>query len=78
MKAIVQDVYGDDATAVLEQRDIGRPVPSDDQVLIRVRAAGVDPGLWHLMTGRPYLFRLIAGMRRPRQRVQGSDVAGVV
>jgi NADPH:quinone reductase-like Zn-dependent oxidoreductase len=49
MKAIVQDVYG--SVEVLELRDVEAPVPGDDDVLIRVRAAGVDQGVWHLMTG---------------------------
>ena len=50
MKAVVQDRYG--GADVLAVRDIEAPVPGDDEVLIRVRAAGVDPGVWHLMTGR--------------------------
>ena len=56
MKAIVQDVYG--SADVLELRDIARPEPGAREVLIRVRAAGVDQGVWHLMTGLPYLVRL--------------------
>ncbi|HEY3084213.1 MAG TPA: NAD(P)-dependent alcohol dehydrogenase [Candidatus Dormibacteraeota bacterium] len=77
MKAIVQDEYG--SAGVLELRDIDKPEPRDGEVLIRVRAAGVDPGVWHLMTGRPYLVRAMGfGLRAPKVRVRGRDVAGVV
>ena len=76
MKAVVQDRYGD--ADVLAVRDIPEPVPAEDEVLIRVRSAGVDPGAWHLMTGRPYLVRLGFGLRRPKVRVRGRDVAGIV
>jgi NADPH:quinone reductase-like Zn-dependent oxidoreductase len=77
MKAIVQDTYG--AADVLELREIDQPVPTDDEVLVRVRAAGVDAGVWHLMTGLPYLVRLFGfGLRSPKTRVRGRDVAGRV
>lgn len=76
MKAIVQDRYG--PADVLHLRDIDRPVTGDDDVLVRVHAAGVDPGVWHLMTGLPYPVRLGFGLRRPRSRVPGMDLAGVV
>jgi NADPH:quinone reductase-like Zn-dependent oxidoreductase len=77
MKAIVQDRYG--SVDVLELRDVEEPQPGDDEVLIRVHAAGVDPGVWHLMTGLPYLVRVMGfGFRRPKIRVRGTDVAGTV
>lgn len=76
MKAIVQDTYG--STDVLRLDDIDVPEPGAGEVLVRVRAAGVDRGVWHLMTGEPYLARLAFGLRRPRNRVPGMDVAGVV
>jgi NADPH:quinone reductase-like Zn-dependent oxidoreductase len=77
MKAIVQDRYG--STDVLQYRDIPRPVPGDGEVLVRVHAAGLDRGVWHLMTGLPYLIRLLGfGLRRPKVRVRGMDVAGRV
>ncbi|MEV6814766.1 NAD(P)-dependent alcohol dehydrogenase [Micromonospora sp. NPDC051296] len=76
MKAIVQDNYG--PAAALDLRDIDRPAIGDDEVLVQVRAAGVDPGVWIFMTGRPYLVRLAAGLRRPRVAVRGRDLAGVV
>lgn len=76
MKAMVQDSYG--PAEVLELRDIDRPVPKPDEVLVRVRAAGVDQGTWHQVTGLPLLGRLAFGVRRPRQPVPGLDMAGVV
>jgi NADPH:quinone reductase-like Zn-dependent oxidoreductase len=77
MKAIVQDVYG--PADVLELRDIDKPVAGDDDVLIRVRAAGVDPSVWHLMTGLPYPIRIMGfGLRTPKLRVRGWDVSGSV
>ncbi|GAA2848097.1 NAD(P)-dependent alcohol dehydrogenase [Streptosporangium fragile] len=76
MKAIVQDRYG--PADVLELRDIDPPAVGDDDVLVRVRAAGVDAGVVHLVTGLPYLLRLGFGLRAPRSRVRGMDVAGLV
>jgi NADPH:quinone reductase-like Zn-dependent oxidoreductase len=77
MKAIVQDVYG--SADVLRLRDIDTPEIRDDQVLVRVRAAGVERGVWHLMTGMPYVMRVIGfGFRRPKNPVRGREVAGVV
>lgn len=67
-------------TDVLEVRDIDRPQIAADEVLLRVRAAGVDRGVWHLMTGLPYPVRLAGyGIRRPKKNAAlGFDVAGVV
>jgi NADPH:quinone reductase-like Zn-dependent oxidoreductase len=76
MKAIVQDTYG--SADVLQYRDIDEPTAGEGRVLVRVRAAGVDPGVWHLMVGRPYLVRPVFGIRRPRERVRGWAVAGEV
>ena len=77
MKAIVQDRYG--SPDVLELRDVHEPAVGDDDVLVRVRAAGVDPGVWHLMTGLPYLVRVMGyGLRRPKVGIRGRDVAGRV
>jgi NADPH:quinone reductase-like Zn-dependent oxidoreductase len=77
MKAIVQEEYG--SPDVLELRDIDKPVVGDDDLLLRVHAAGLDPGVWHLMTGLPYLVRLMGfGLRRPKVRIRGRDVAGRV
>jgi NADPH:quinone reductase-like Zn-dependent oxidoreductase len=79
MKAIVQDTYG--STEVLKLADIGKPVPKDNEVLMRVHAAGLHRGDWHVMTGLPYLIRIVVpalGLRRPKVPVRGMDVAGRV
>src|SRR5262245_53361883 len=76
MKAIVQDRYGDHG--VLRLRDIDAPVPKEDEVLVRVRAASVNPADWHGMTGTPYFARAALGLLRPTQTTQGGDYAGVV
>ncbi len=77
MKAIVADTYG--SVDVLELRDIDASPIADDEVLIEVRAAGVDRGVWHLMTGLPYPIRLAGyGLRTPKNPVLGMDVSGVV
>ncbi|MET9596202.1 NAD(P)-dependent alcohol dehydrogenase [Streptomyces sp. NPDC006459] len=76
MKAMVQDSYG--PPAVLRLEEVERPTPGRGEVLVRVRAAGVDQGVWHLMAGMPYAVRAVSGLRRPRNRVRGMDVAGVV
>jgi NADPH:quinone reductase-like Zn-dependent oxidoreductase len=77
MKAIVQDKYG--SADVLELREIDKPVVKGDEVLVRVHAAGVDPGVWHLMTGMPYLIRVMGyGLRAPKDHVRGRAVAGRV
>ncbi|MFI8092151.1 NAD(P)-dependent alcohol dehydrogenase [Streptomyces sp. NPDC086080] len=76
MKAIVQDAYGSEG--LLSLRDIGVPVPGDDEVLVEMRAAGVGPEVWHTMTGKPYVARIALGLRRPKNPVRGWDGAGRV
>lgn len=77
MKAIVQDTYG--SAEVLRFRDIDQPTAGNGEVLIRVHAAGISRGTLHLMTGQPYLMRLVGfGLRRPKNPVPGQDVAGTV
>jgi NADPH:quinone reductase-like Zn-dependent oxidoreductase len=77
MKAIVHETYGN--AEVLELRDIPKPEVGDDDVLVRVHAAGVDAGVWHLMTGLPYAVRLAGyGIRAPKHPVRGMDLAGRV
>ncbi|ANZ35823.1 NADPH:quinone reductase [Lentzea guizhouensis] len=74
MKAVVQRRYG---SAVLGDLDV--PVPGQGEVLLEVRAAGVDMGTWHLLSGKPYLLRVIGfGFRGPKSPVPGRDVSGVV
>jgi NADPH:quinone reductase-like Zn-dependent oxidoreductase len=77
MKAIVQDRYG--SAEELHLVDIEPPVAGRGEVLVEVRAAGLDRGVWHLMAGLPYLIRILGfGFRGPRQRTPGLDLAGVV
>ena len=77
MKAVVYTSYG--PPDVLEIRDIKKPVPNDDQVLVKVRAASVNPYDWHFIRGTPYLMRLMmAGIRKPKDPRLGVDYAGTV
>jgi NADPH:quinone reductase-like Zn-dependent oxidoreductase len=77
MRAIVRDAYG--AADALELTDVATPEIADHEVLVRVHAAGVDRGVWHVMTGLPYPIRLAGyGLRAPKTRVLGADLAGVV
>jgi NADPH:quinone reductase-like Zn-dependent oxidoreductase len=76
MKAIVQDRYG--SADVLEFRDIEEPTAGENDVLVRVRAAGCGPDVWHIMAGEPYIARLALGLRGPKIAVRGWDVAGIV
>ena len=77
MRAIVQRRYG--SVETLQLGTAARPSVAADEVLIEVHAAGVDRGVWHLMTGLPYLVRFMGfGLRRPAQPVPGADVAGRV
>lgn len=76
MRAVLQHSYG--GADVLQWGRIERPQINDDEVLVEVRAAGLDRGTWHLMTGVPYAARLAFGLRAPRNPVPGLDLAGVV
>ena len=76
MKAIAQDRYGE--ADVLELRDVEDPQVGEHDVLIRVRAAGAGPDVWHIMTGKPYMARPVLGFTRPKVRIRGWDVAGTV
>src|SRR6478672_9271050 len=76
MKAVVQDRYG--TPDVLKLEDVDQPVPKGDEVLLRVRAAAVNIGDWHLLRGMPYVMRAVFGLRTPRREIPGLDVAGHV
>jgi NADPH:quinone reductase-like Zn-dependent oxidoreductase len=76
MKAIVQDRYGE--ADMLEFREVEGPVVGENDVLIRVRAAGAGPDVWHIMAGKPYMARPVLGWRGPKIRIRGWDVAGTV
>src|SRR5215212_2053773 len=76
MKTIVQDAYG--SPNVLELRDIDKPEIGDDQILVHVHAAGVNQADWAIMSGLPYIARPVYGLRKPKNAVRGTDVAGTV
>ena len=76
MKAIAQQRYG--SADVLGLHDLDEPAAGPGEVLVRVHAAGVDPGVWICMTGRPYLARMAFGLRRPKVTVRGVSFAGRV
>ncbi|MBM7774449.1 NADPH:quinone reductase-like Zn-dependent oxidoreductase [Actinokineospora baliensis] len=77
MRAVVQDEYGE-AHDVLRVAEIDQPVIAADEVLVRVHAAGVDRGAWHLMAGMPYPVRMATGLGKPKTPVRGRDLAGRV
>ncbi|MGI8481651.1 MAG: NAD(P)-dependent alcohol dehydrogenase [Chthoniobacterales bacterium] len=76
MKAVVYTNYG--SPDVLEIRDVKKPVPNDDQVLIKVRAASINPLDWHFIEGTPYIMRMGVGLRKPKDPRLGVDMAGQV
>jgi NADPH:quinone reductase-like Zn-dependent oxidoreductase len=77
MRALAQLTYG--PVEDLRLVELEKPTPAGRAVLIRVRAAGIDPGIWHMMTGRPYMVRLMGlGLSKPKVPVAGWDAAGVV
>src|ERR1700710_2509998 len=77
MQAVVQHTYGN--ADVLQLATLPRPQIGEDEVLVQVRAAGLDRGTWHLMAGKPYAIRFAGfGVRAPKNPVPGIDLAGVV
>ena len=76
MKAAVYTRYG--PPDVVQITDVEKPVPKDNEVLIKVRAASVNPYDWHFMRGTPYVVRIVAGLRKPKVTRLGVDVAGQV
>src|SRR3954463_5096882 len=79
MTAVAQDRYGPDPGAVLRLSEIDKPTIAADQVLVRVHAASVDRGTWHIMAGLPYPIRLAGfGLRRPKYANPGRNLAGTV
>src|SRR4051794_32065811 len=78
MTSLVQDRYGTTPGDVLRIAEVARPAPGDGEVLVRVRAASIDRGTWHLMAGLAYPIRLVFGLRRPRFANPGRNLAGTV
>ena len=77
MKAIVQDKYGL-PDEVLGLQEIDKPAVEGDEVLVRVQAASIHIGDWHVMRGQPYVMRMAVGLLKPKNSVPGTDVAGKV
>jgi NADPH:quinone reductase-like Zn-dependent oxidoreductase len=76
MKAMVQDTYG--SGEVVKTRDVAKPAIGEGEVLVRVRAAGVNPADWAIMSGLPYIARPVYGLRKPKNAIRGTDLAGTV
>jgi NADPH:quinone reductase-like Zn-dependent oxidoreductase len=76
MKAMVYQEYG--PPEVLQLKEVEKPTPKEDEVLIEVQASSVTPLDWHFLTGTPYIARLMAGLLKPKRQVLGTDVAGTV
>ena len=76
MKAIIHTEYG--SPDVIQFKEVEKPTPKDDEVLIKVHAASVNASDWHYLRGTPWLFRLIAGLLKPKNIFLGADVAGRV
>ena len=76
MKAAIHTRYG--LGEVVEIKDVAKPAPEDGEVLLRVRAASINPVDWHLMEGKPAILRLFLGLRKPKDPRIGRDVAGEV
>lgn len=76
MKAVVYTKYG--PPDVLQLKEVEKPTPTDDEVLVRVHAVSVNAMDWHLMRGKPFLARLALGFPRPKSPILGADIAGRV
>src|SRR5581483_10085669 len=76
MKAIVYTHYG--SPDVLQLKEVAKPTPKDDEVLIKVYAASANAGDWHLLRGIPFLVRLVSGVLKPKNIILGADIAGRV
>ncbi len=78
MKAIIFEGYG--SPEVLELKEVEKPTPKDDEVLVKIQAASVNAADWHTLRGTPFLFRLMNGLLRPKERAKilGDDMAGRV
>ena len=77
MKAIVYTKYG--SPDVLQLKEVEKPTPKDDEVLVKVHAASVNAADWHLLRGEPFLVRLMGfGLLKPKNKILGADIAGRV
>jgi NADPH:quinone reductase-like Zn-dependent oxidoreductase len=76
MKAVVYYEYG--SPDVLQLEEVETPVPADDEVLIKIEAASVNAGDWHILRADPFLVRAVSGLFKPKHRILGTDVSGRV
>ncbi len=76
MKAIVNKKYG--SPDILELREIARPEPKPNEILVRVLAASVNKADWHILNGKPFPVRVMSGLMKPKYQILGADIAGVV
>ncbi len=76
MKAIVYETYG--SPDVLRLENVGQPVPANDELLIKVKASSINSWDWDLITGEPKIYRLLSGLFKPKNKILGFDVAGIV
>ncbi len=76
MKAIVFSKYG--STDVLELKEVEKPIPKDNEVLVRIRVASVNAADWEILIGTSFLTRLITGLTKPKHKILGADIAGLV
>jgi len=75
MKAIVYTKYG--SPDVLQLKEVAKPIPKDDEVLIKVHAASINSWDWDMLTGRPLEYRLLSGLLKPtKTKILGCDIAG--
>jgi NADPH:quinone reductase-like Zn-dependent oxidoreductase len=78
MQAVIHQAYGE-PQAVLSVRDVEKPTPKDNEVVVRVRAASMHPDVWHVIAGYPFVLRLMGnGLHKPKRRIPGTDLAGIV
>lgn len=74
MKAIVYSEYG--GPEVLQLNEVAQPSPEDDELLVRIKASSVNAADWRLLQGKPFLYRLVSGLCRPKKQILGADIAG--
>ena len=76
MKAMVRHRYG--SPEVLELKDVPKPTPGDNDILIRIKAVSLNPLDWHYMRGTPFFFRFASGFPKPKHTIIGADMSGVI
>ena len=76
MNAIVYTKYG--SPDVLELKEVEKPIPRDDEVLVKIHAAAANPLDWHYMRATPFVMRFISGLLKPKNNILGADIAGQV